>query len=121
MSLFGIDIAGILNDAMTRAGGLTPGVLTRKTVTQPTAVNPGGGGTVKTETHAFQGALESGERRVSGLRQTVQGEFLTIMGASLEVEPRTNDAVEIEGRQLTLAQLVERDPASAAYTFRVEG
>lgn len=120
--LFGIDIAGTLNDAMEEAGGLLDGTLTRTTPGTRTGGSLTAGTNPTTTTHTFKGFVETKEKRRPdqvGSRGTA---VVTILGASLSpaTTPRVNDTATIDGSTYTLLELLSRDPASAVYEFRTE-
>lgn len=121
-NLFGLDIAKIVNDSINQAGGLVPGTLTKVTAGTRTPGSLTGGTNPTTTSHSFQGILEEGERRMPDTLQTVKGKFVLILGASISpaAVPSTGDRVTIEGSEHDLVELIERDPAAATYTFRVE-
>lgn len=128
--LFGLDIAGMVNDALTSAGGLVPGALLRAQeadtghgqIRDPD--NPTAGLAVSSPVQiaTFQGFLE----RVTSTRRTgtavvVAGEYVSILGASVTpmTVPLVGDVVQIEGHPFKLLELSDRDPAAALYTFKV--
>ena len=123
-SLFGLDIAGIVNDAFTQAGGVLDATLTK---VEPGTRTPGdlAGGTNSTSTaHACKGFVEQRtSRRMGDTLVQVAGEYVSILGASLPagVEPEPSDSVTIEGRTFVVIEVTERDPAAALYVLRVEG
>lgn len=118
--LFGLDIAGIVNDAITQAGGVRPGTLTKTTPGTRTAGNLTGGTNPTTTTHTFQGFVEEKEvRRDNQVGASSFGMTLSILGASVSPEavPEVNDTAEIDGKTYILVELVSRDPAEALYEF----
>lgn len=113
--LFGIDIAGILNDAM--GPGLLEGTLTQIT---PGVRTPGqlSSGTNPTEAvHTFRGFVE----RVSASRNWTLVDRhpvrVSILAASLpfEVVPLVGDRVEIDGGIYEIVGDINVDPATALY------
>lgn len=121
--LFGVDIAKIVNDAVKAAGGVLPGTLTKVTAGTPTAGNLTGGTNPTTDVYGFQGFVERKTQVREG--RTLVGlpvERVTIFGGSLPegIEPTTKDRVAIEGAQYRIVEILDRDPAGATYTCRVE-
>lgn len=121
-SLFGVDIAGEIARGFASAGNLVPGVLTQKVQGARTPGSLSAGRSTSTSSHAFQGFLEEGQKRIEGTRQTMTGDFISILGASVSpaTAPRVNDLVTIEGSTFGLVELIERDPAAALYVFKVQ-
>lgn len=122
-NLFGLDIAGIVNDAITTAGGVLDGTLTKVTPGTRTPGTITGGTNPGTANHAFKGFLSNSTRiRRDNTLVEVSGEFLSILGASLPsgVVPEPTDIANIESTNYRLIELMDRDPAAALYTFRVE-
>jgi len=117
--LFGLNIAKIVNDSLTSAGGLVAGTLTSYT--------PGTRSTNKTEgtnptstTHTFQGFVETQDgRQAEAVVSPTEDLFVSIMGASVSpaVAPKINDQVTIDGSTYTLLKLASLDPAEALYKF----
>lgn len=120
-NLFGLDIAGILATSIASAGNLRSGTLSKLVRGQRDPSNLTAEVTSTESTFTFQGFLESGQRRVSGSRTTVSGDFISILGASVTptATPAVNDDVTIDGERFELIELIERDPAAALYVFRV--
>ena len=102
--LFGIDIAGLVADAITGAGGLNAGMLLRGT-----------------DTYTFQGFVAVKEVRVPDTLVAEARPVLTIIGGTLTpaVEPAVNDQATIGSITYDLVRLLRRDPASAVYEFEV--
>lgn len=119
-NLFGLDIAGIVNNAISSAGGVRPGILTKTT---PGTRTPGDliGGTNPTmTTHSFQGFVEQkSERRAGQVGASLGGQTVSILGASVSpaAVPAVNDSVTIDSVTYNLVELVSRDPAEALYEF----
>ncbi|MEE8609011.1 MAG: hypothetical protein V3S55_15510 [Nitrospiraceae bacterium] len=76
----------------------------------------------RTSSHAFQGFVETREKRRSDQVATSSMAVVTILGASVasSVIPQVNDSVTIDGDTYTLVELLSRDPAEAVYEFRTE-
>lgn len=121
-NLFGIDIAAEINKGFSQAGGLVSGTLTSRTPGTRTPGNLTAGTNPSTNTHTFQGFLEKGERRIPGTRSVQQGDFVTILGASITpaIEPSPGFKITIEGGTFDIVEIVERDPAAATYVCRVQ-
>ncbi len=117
--LFGLDIAGIVNDAMVEAGGLRPGTLTRITAGTRTPGSLTAGTNPTPTTHSFEGFVERREVRRGGQVGASAEPVVTLLGASVSptAVPQVNDRVTVDGQTFTLVELLERDPASAVYEF----
>lgn len=119
--LFGIDIAGIVNDSIQDAGGLPAAVLTRITYGARTAGSLTGGKAKTSKDYRASGLIEDyredqidGEVIVRGDRKVM------LLGASIEggIVPEAGDLVAIEGTQYRVEN-VRRDPAAATYSLQV--
>ncbi len=118
-----MDIARLIDDEIAGAGGVLSGVLTKTTPGSRTTGSLAGGTNPAKVKHAFRGFLENvSETRRSGGLSTVEGEVLSILGASLPagVVPEVNDLATLEGIEYEFVALINRDPAAAIYQFRVE-
>lgn len=120
--LFGIDFAEEIAEAFD--GQLVEGSFVRMTegVRDPNNLSAGKPKS-NPVTHTFQGYTETVEAVYKGgtlVRDA--SETVSILGASVSplVVPKIGDVVALSGKQLTLTKLVERDPASALYTFTAE-
>lgn len=120
MKIFGTDIAKLIAKGMSSAGGLLPCTV-RKYSTG--ARTPGDlvGGT--NDTHVDYPARGARNRGLRG--QTLvqhNGTLVLVLGYYLpdgvEIEP--GDEVLIEGQWHVVAEVVGRDPASAAWELRSE-
>ena len=118
--LFGLDIAKLVNDNISAAGGVLPGVLTRETPGTRTPGDLAGGTNPTTATYPFRGFVTTAGERRPGSTSASSISTVSILGASIAVVPEVNDEVNIEGTDWTLLELVERDPAAALYVFRAE-
>ena len=121
-NLFGIDIAGIIASELASAGNLRPGSFTKSVTASFDPANPTGPPVQTTTTHAFQGFVELGTKRISQERVVQNGNFLTIIGASVpnRVVPEVGDKATLDNFTYEMVELMERDPAAATYIFRVE-
>lgn len=120
--LFGIDIAGVLNDSMTQAGGLRPLVLTKSVAGARTPGNLLAGPSVSPTTHTGQGYNENRRARIDGKVQA-SGKRIGILGASLTpaAVPEVDDTVAMDGATFTITGIPEVDPARALYVCDVQG
>jgi hypothetical protein len=122
--IFGLDIAGIVNDSLEAAGGLVPAVLIKVTpgVVDPAARTSGAQPTTQelpckgviedyTAYEVAQGLVQAGERRILLLARSIEG------GAV----PAPNDQIRIEDSTYRIGEgndAVKRDPAAATYICR---
>ena len=121
--LFGLDIAGIVNRELANAGGVLDGELTKVAPGTRTSGSLTGGTNPAETTHDFKGFMgRVSESRFTGQLQVVDGDVMSILGASLPsgVEPEVNDRATLEGKEWELVKLLTRDPAAALYEFMVE-
>ena len=117
-NLFGIDIATEVNNAITAAGGLRPGVLSR--VNPAPAVDPNNPNKVvkgNTTIHNFQGFVEGRTVTEPGTLIKVPIQVVSILGASINTEPQAGDNVVIDNVKYCLTDLLKVDPAQALYEF----
>lgn len=121
--LFGLDIAEIVNDSITAAGGVRPGSLLKTTPGTRTGGSLTGGTNPVTTVHTFQGFSETKENRRTGQVGAMSLGIVTILGKSVLpfAVPEVNDVATIDGVDWTLLELMSRDPAEAVYEFRAEG
>lgn len=119
-SLFGLDIASIVDSSIASAGGVLPGTLLRSVPGSRATGNLSGGNNPTTESYAFRGFAETTGSRRSGSTTASVMSTVSILGASVPVVPAVNDEAQLEGKTWTLLELVERDPAGALYVFRAE-
>lgn len=122
MSLFGIDIAGEIAKGFAAAGGLEAGTLVKTTIGSRDASNLTAGPSTSTSSFSLQGFIDKGQVRLPTSRVVVTGNFMTILGGSVDSDavPEVNDKVIMEGSTWELTELMERDPAAATYMFRVQ-
>lgn len=115
--LFGLDIAGLINDSIQAAGELRPLTLIKVEPGTRDPARPTAGTNPTTATHGGSGFEEDLQSRRPESVLPDTSTILNILGASLPsgVVPQTNDRVEIDGATYTLLA-VESDPARALYT-----
>lgn len=120
--LFGLDIAGIVNDAIAGAGGVRPGTLTKTTPGTRTPGSLTGGSNPTTTTHSFNGFTETKEVRRTGQVGASSMAVVAILGASVTpaATPEVNDTALIDGVTYTLVELLKGDPAGAVFEFAAE-
>ena len=122
--LFGIDIAGLVNDAIAGAGGVLPATLHKRTPASRTAGSLTGGLNVTYVDHACRGFMErkTSQAMMEGALVIRSGERVSILGASLPagVVPEAQDDVTIEGARYKVRGVRDRDPAAALYVLDVE-
>lgn len=120
--LFGLDIAGLVNNAMSSAGGLLPGTITRQVPGPRDENNPTAGRPMVPHTSTFQGFIERyTQTKREGSSIFEAGEYVSLLGASITpaIVPQPGDAITIEGRNFTVEALADRDPAAALYVVKV--
>jgi hypothetical protein len=121
--LFGLDLAGIVADAIDQAGGLLGVTLTKKT---PGTRNPADltAGTNPTSTpYACEGVVSDYTTRlIDGTLVATGDRRILILGATLPagVVPSSGDQVTIESLTYDVVR-VTRDPAAASYELQVRG
>lgn len=119
--LFGIDIAALVNDAISGAGGLQAGTLIRQAPADRSIDDLTSAPTTREVTFDFQGfvATQSIRREDTLIVETVA--VLTIIGRSIQplTTPLVNDRAEINEITYELTRLIRSDPASAVYEFEV--
>lgn len=122
LSLFGLDIAKIVNDAIKSGGGVRFGTLIHFTVGTRSPDNLSGGTNPITTTHIISGFVEQKEIKRSGQVGATVESVVSILGDSInpQVIPRVNDVVEMDGERYNLIELLARDPAAALYEFKAE-
>lgn len=116
--LFGLNIAKIVNDEISAAGGVLTGTLIKRTLGTRTGGNLTAGTNPTSANHSFQGFLENrSEVTRGGSLVSAGGQFVVILGASLPdgVIPEQGDRVTIEGTTFEVLGVPERDPAAAVY------
>lgn len=124
VDVFGLNIAQIVNDAITAAGGLVDGTLTKQAIGQRDPDNLTAGPAVTTASHAFKGFAETrmSPRLAAGSDVPQSDAVISILGASVAppAVPEANDEVTIENTTYLLLSLRERDPAAALYVFNAQ-
>lgn len=119
--IFGLDIQAVIAEAVTAAGGLTDGTLTKITAGARDASRPTQRSSDSVTTHTFQGAVETRQARLgdSAVAETVLT-VLIIRGTVTPLAvPEVNDTVTLNGVTYTLVELLSRDPAEATDRYRV--
>lgn len=118
--LFGIDIAGIVGDAM--AGQLHAVTVTRYTEGERDPDNLTGGRPREPATvTGIDGFWEDFTRDPPpGVTVELGDRKAVLIGDSIPAggHPVRNDAITIEGKTLFMVQLLARDPASAVYVYQ---
>lgn len=125
--VFGLNIAEILESAVSAAGGLRPATLIKVTPGTRTAGSLADGTNPIRVRYQTQGIVEptskgdwNGQAWDMTRRETVT---VTLLGAPLTragAVPESGDLVEIEGATYALGQ-VTRDPAAATYSCTAAG
>lgn len=121
--LFGLNIAQLVADGISSAGGVLTGVLIKRTSTGRTPGNLTGGRNPTDASHSFQGFVENrNEVRSGGTLVSAAGQFVSILGATLPsgITPESGDQIEIEGTTFNVLGVPGRDPAAAVYECLVE-
>lgn len=117
--LFGVDIAGIVADAM--GGQLLPVTITRNTDGARDPDNlTGGRAKVPTTVTGIDGFWEDFTRDPPpGVDVQLGDRKAVLIGDSIPAggHPLKDDAITIEDQTLFMVQLMSRDPASAVYTY----
>ena len=122
-NLFGLNIAQIVDSAVSAAGGTNTGSLEKVTVGARTPGGLTGGTNPTTVAYPFRGFLENTtQQRLAETLVNIKGEFVSIFGNSLPagIEPAASDKIVIESTTFTVLEIVSRDPAAALYTVRVQ-
>lgn len=121
-NLFGLDIAKIINDSITAAGGVLGGILTHYSPGTRTVGDLAAGLNPTSTVHLFRGFFELKEVRRKGQINTQVAPVVTLLGASItpSTVPAVNDVVTIDGRTLRLVELLRADPASAVFEFMAD-
>lgn len=121
-SLFGIDIAGIVNAEL--GPGLLPATLQVVTPGSRDPLNVTSGTNPTVVEYSCRGVLEDyDDRQIDGELILRGDRKVLLLGKSIgggAVEPKPGDQVTIEGRTFSVIG-VTRDPAAATYTLQVRG
>ena len=117
--IFGIDVQALVSEAVAGAGGLPAGALTKTIAGARDPDHPSRLLDPTTTTHALQAVVE---RRAVRRAETDVAEstlVMTIIAGSITpvAIPAVNDRVTLDGRDYTLVELLEVDPAEATYQF----
>lgn len=122
MSLFGIDLAGEINNQLGSL--LLPVTLTKVAAGSRTSSSLTGGVNPISTAYSCRGFIEdySEYSQANGLVQVGERK-VTILGGSLSagIIPEPNDRVTIEGVEYYITGPIIRDPAGATYTCKVKG
>lgn len=123
--LFGIDIQGIVSDAMD--GQLKPATLTRDNTNDLTYVasrdryedSEGNEATPSTEEFTSEGIVSNySDGMISGGHATEKDRKIMLLAKNLGTEPKIGDVISIEGEEYTVTGVPRRDPATATWTIR---
>ena len=122
VELFGLDIAKVVNDEVTNAGGVRDGSLAKQIPGTRTGGSLTGGTNPTTTTHTFKGFVQTKEVRRSGQLGAGALAVVAILGASISpvAVPEVNDEATVDGVTYVLVELLSRDPAEALFEFRGE-
>ena len=121
--LFGLDIAGILSDAIGSAGGLAPATLVKVHLGSRVPGDLAGGTRADTLEYATTGTLSTRTEHDPQTLTRRERMVVTLLGAALTaagVVPEAGDRVAIEGATYDVVA-VDRDPAAATYECTVAG
>jgi hypothetical protein len=117
--LFGVDIAGLVADAM--GGQLFPVTITRNTEGERDPDDlTGGKPRVPATVTGIDGFWEDFTRDPPpGVEVQLGDRKAVLIGDTIPAggHPKRDDAITIEGQTLFMVQLMSRDPASAVYTY----
>ena len=116
-NLFGLDIAGIVNDSIAAAGGVLDAVLIKVTSGTRTVGVLTGGLNPTEASYACKGFIDNYAARQYDNELILQGDRkITLLGASIAGAqvPSIADKVTIEGTTWNIVGVV-RDPAAATY------
>ena len=122
-NLFGIDIQGILANALAATGGLVSGTLTHYEEAERDPDDPTLQTAPTSTEHTIQGFVNVAHReRLRGQEAVLyqrNEQIATIVGGSIVpfVEPAKGDVVTFDGKSYTLGDLRSSDPAQAVYEF----
>ena len=121
VELFGLDIAKVVNDEVTNAGGVRSGTLV-KSIPGVRGADLTDGTNPTSTTHTFKGFVQTKENRRPGQVGAAALSVVAILGASVSpvAVPEVNDEATVDGVTYVLVELLSRDPAEALYEFRGE-
>ena len=119
--LFGLDLAGIINDAM--GADVLQGTLQKKVqiARDPARLTGGRNGGFATGV-PFNGFFEErAESNKGGTLTRLQGKVISVLGGSLPAGtiPQSGDRLTLEGASYIISKTA-RDPAAALYECQVE-
>lgn len=120
--LFGLDIAGLVADGISGAGGLVPGTITTQVTAPRDPLDPTAERAKTPQVSTFDGFVERlTSTRRSGSSVFEAGEYVSILGATLEpaMVPAPGDVIVIEETTYTVEAVADRDPAAALYVLKV--
>ena len=121
--IFGLDIANLVNNAISSAGGVGTVTLVKKTQGDLDPNDLLSPPRVVESRYVANGFLENkSDEYKGGTLVRKGGETASILGASLPVDiiPEPGDCIEIQGSTYRIAGVPNRDPASALYQSAVE-
>lgn len=123
-NLFGLDIAGLVNSAITGAGGVLVGTLHKRTAGTRTSGQLTSGVNPTYVDSTFNGFIDrkTSTTLVGGTLVTKEGERASILGASISpaVVPEMGDELTLEGNRYKITKVLDRDPAGALYVCEIE-
>ena len=108
---FGIDIKGIVHDALT--GQVQQGTLIRS-IQRPSDPERRDAPLLAESRHAFEGFVGSARQDTFRTGAAMTQRMVTILGGSIDVEPQSNDQLEIEGKTYSVSRVVH-DFTEAVY------
>lgn len=115
MSLFGIDIASVVSDAVSGAGGLKQVVVTRVSqgTRDPDDITAGRqGATITTITQGFVESASEFAKQASSVQHEATG---LLIAKPMSFRPAPGDTVLCDGRTWTIVGPVKTDPAGASH------
>jgi hypothetical protein len=116
MSIFGVDIAGIVSGALS--GNLLTATLTRT----ETEYDPIQDEQIEVvETYATDGIVSSySDEMIANGKATEKERKILLVAQQLGTEPRIGDEITIESKTYLVTGVPSRDPAKATWTIRAE-
>lgn len=122
--LFGIDIAGIVNDSISAAGGVLTGTLHKRSAGTRTSGQLTSGVNPTFADSTFNGFVDrkTSATLLEGSLVIREGDRVSILGASINpaVVPEAGDELTIEGNRYHITKVRDRDPAAALYVCEVD-
>lgn len=116
--LFGLDIAGIINDGIADAGGVLDVSLIKVTHGDRGSNSTGGEARIESAPIACKGFINNKtSMRKGDSLTTEENNSVLILGASLPAGtiPELNDKITVEGSTFQIIKTPKRDPAAATY------